>query len=83
MDKLAIALIILGTLVDGAFESTGGASVSVDVVGELVRVNLLDFGNSRSDLGLVSSTATVLELHGVRCICFDDVFRHLIDLSLV
>ena len=76
VDENAFTLVVLLSLVHVAFESAGGASISVDVVGELAGTDFLNFGDSRGDLGFVTSSATVLELHGVGRIGIDLVFRH-------
>ena len=61
-DEVAVALVIGLSLVNGSFESSGSARVSVDVVRELAGMDFLDFSNSCVDLGFVSSASTVLKL---------------------
>ena len=74
---MAVAFVVLLALEDGAFEAAGGTLVFVHVVRELAGHDLLDFGDSRGDLGSVASATTVLELHGVGCSCFDLGLNHL------
>ena len=57
-----MALVIGLSLVNGSFESSRRARVSVDVIRELAGVDFLDFSNSCSDLGFVSSASAVLKL---------------------
>ena len=61
-DEGAVALVIGLSLVNGSFESSGNARVSVDVVRELAGVDFLNFSDSCGDLGFVSSASAVLKL---------------------
>ena len=61
-DEGTVALVIGLSLVNGSFESSRRARVSVDVIRELAGVDFLDFSNSCSDLGFVSSASAVLKL---------------------
>ena len=76
MDQGALTLVVLLSLVEGAFESTGGARVSVDVVRELAGVDFLDFSDGCVDLGLVASASAVFELDGVGRVSVDLVPGH-------
>ena len=76
MDQHAFTLVILCVLVESNFESTGGARISVDVVGELSRMHFLDLCDRSIDLRFVASATAVLELNGMGSSSVNFVFRH-------
>lgn len=73
-----VAIIILGTRVDGNFKSTGGTRISVEFVDKLIFVGLFDLLDRCNAVSFVASSSAIFELDAVRCVL---VAKNLVWLS--